>query len=313
MLRRSSLGWPITLAVVMIVLVVLLTVGWVIVTAIGALNAESPGPYWAMLIVGTTFLVLVLVGTVLYLVLSIKEIRFNQRQSNFMDAVTHELKSPIASLKLSLQTLDRRKLSDQQQADFHRFMFQDLERLDSLIDHLLDAARSEKSPADDVWENVDLSAVLQSCVEAARARYNLSEEAIRLTADAATVQARPMDLEILFRNLIDNAVKYSGSAPQVEIEAKLNGQGVVTTIADNGPGIPSGMRRKIFGRFVRLGNELERTKTGTGLGLYIVRTLVKQLKGSIEIQDRGAKSGTLFEVTLPVVHENAEGRIQNAE
>ena len=307
MLRRGSLGWPITLAVVMIVLVVLLTVGWVIVTAIGALNAASPGPYWAMLIVGTTFLLLVLVGTVLYLVLSIKEIRLNQRQSNFMDSVTHELKSPIASLKLYLQTLERRKLSDQQQADFHRFMFEDLERLDSLIDHLLDAARSDKPPADDELENVDLPAVLQSCVEAVRVRYQLPDEAIRLTTDAATIRAQPMDLEILFRNLIDNAVKYSGEGPQVEIDAKLNGQGIVTTIADNGPGIPSEMRRKIFGRFVRLGNELERTQTGTGLGLYIVQTLVKHLKGSIEIQDRGAKPGTLFEVTLPVVREPADG------
>ncbi|HZZ71292.1 MAG TPA: sensor histidine kinase, partial [Pirellulales bacterium] len=88
MLRRSSLGWPITLAVVMIVLVVLLTIGWVIVTVIGALHANSPGVYWAVLAVGTTFLVLVLVGTILYLVLTIKEIRLNQRQSNFVDAVT---------------------------------------------------------------------------------------------------------------------------------------------------------------------------------------------------------------------------------
>ena len=120
MLRRSSLGWPITLAVVMIVLVVLLTVGWIVVTVIGALHTSSPGLYWAVLAVGTTFLVLVLVGTILYLLLTIKEIRLNQRQSNFVDAVTHELKSPIASLKLALQTLDRRKLSEQQQADFHR-------------------------------------------------------------------------------------------------------------------------------------------------------------------------------------------------
>ncbi len=300
MLRRSSLGWPITLAVVMIVLVVALTVGWIVVTVVGALNAASPGVYWASLAVGTTFLLLVLAGTVLYLLLSIKEISLNRRQSNFIDSVTHELKSPIASLKLALQTLDRRKLSDVQQADFHRFMFQDLERLDSLIDHLLDAARLDKPLEEIDLEDVDLSILLNTCVEAARTRYHLNEDAVRLSADVAVVRARPIDLEILFRNLIDNAIKYGGADPKVEIVAKANGTGVVTTIADNGPGIPSSLRRKIFGRFVRLGNELERTKTGTGLGLYIVRTLVKQLKGQINIHDRGHDPGTLFEVTLPI-------------
>ncbi|HZZ70745.1 MAG TPA: HAMP domain-containing sensor histidine kinase, partial [Pirellulales bacterium] len=212
----------------------------------------------------------------------------------------------IASLKLALQSLDRRKLSDQQQADFHRFMFQDLERLDSLIDHLLDAARSEKPVRAAELENVDLPLVLATCVATICGRYHLAEERIRLTVEPAQVRARPIDLEILFRNLIDNAIKYGGPEPQVEIVAVREGPRIVTRIADNGPGIPSGLRRKIFSRFVRLGNELERSKTGTGLGLYIVRTLVKQLRGEIQVHDRGAAAGTLFEVALPLVLEPAE-------
>src|SRR6185369_8079413 len=130
-----------------IVLVVALTVGWVIVSALAALKSEHSGIYWTLLAIGATFLVLVLVGVVLYLVLSVKAIRLNQRQSNFIDAVTHELKSPIASLKLYLQTLTRHHVTAEQQADFQRFMLDDVQRLDRLIDHLLEAARVEQTPS----------------------------------------------------------------------------------------------------------------------------------------------------------------------
>src|SRR5215475_13891545 len=150
---RASYGWPITLAVLMLV--------------------------------GTLFLVLVLVGVVLYLLISIKGIRLNQRQSNFMDSVSHELKSPIASLKLYLQTLSRRTVTEQQQADFYRFMLDDLERLDTLINHLLDAARLEHKPAESEVVDVDLRALLASCAQTSCARYHVPNEAVKL--DAAPV------------------------------------------------------------------------------------------------------------------------------
>ena len=136
MVTRRSLGLPITLGVVMIVLLLALLIGW-IVLSIG---------YWSVLAVGATFLVLVLVGVILYLTIAVKQISLNQRQSNFIDSVTHELKSPIASLKLYLQTLRRRSVTEAQQADFYRFMLDDLDRLDMLINHLLDAARLDHLP-----------------------------------------------------------------------------------------------------------------------------------------------------------------------
>ncbi|HYW80561.1 MAG TPA: ATP-binding protein, partial [Thermoguttaceae bacterium] len=105
-----------------------------------------------------------------------------------------------------------------------------------------------------------------------------------------------------FRNLLDNAVKYAGSPPEVEVSTGRMADGrVVTLISDNGRGIPPKMRRKIFGRFVRLGMELEREKPGTGLGLYIVRTLVRRLRGRIRVNDREGGPGTVFEVELPGV------------
>lgn len=297
MAHRRSLGWPITLGAVMIALLVALIIGWVLLTVAAAHFARY---WWGVLAIGTTFLVLVLVGVVLYLALSVKEINLNQRQSNFIDSVTHELKSPLASLKLYLQTLTRRNVTEVQQADFLRFMLEDVERLDMLINHLLDAARVEQEPNAEEGSAVELGELLEACAATACQRYRVSEDVVSLKLEPATVHGRPIDIEMIFRNLVDNALKYGGDQPRVEIESWLNGRGqVVVRIADNGPGIPAKLRRKIFGRFVRLGTELERSKPGTGLGLFIVRMLVKRLRGSISVRSQTAGPGTVFEVQLP--------------
>ncbi|MCC7086819.1 MAG: HAMP domain-containing histidine kinase [Pirellulales bacterium] len=289
-----------TLGVALIVLVVTLTVGWVIVNVFAAQRTGHPGVFWTVLAIGATLLVLVLVGVVIYLVLTVKAIRLNQRQSNFIDSVTHELKSPIASLKLYLQTMSRHQVSAEQQSDFHCFMLEDLERLDQLIDHLLDAARLEQSPASKELDSVSLSELLTNCARTGCQRYRLPENSVQLSLEPVEVRAPQADLEIVFRNLLDNALKYSGDQPQVEIETHRNGQGrVLTRISDNGPGIPVALRRKIFGRFVRLGSELERKTAGTGLGLYIARNLVRRMGGKIQVHGRSGKRGTVFEVDLP--------------
>lgn len=290
MSRRRSVGWPITLGVVMIVLLAALIIGWILL----ALN------YLAMLAVGTTLLVLVMVGVVLYLTIAVKQISLNQRQSNFIDSVTHELKSPIASLKLYLQTLGRRSMTEAQQADFYRFMLEDLDRLDTLINHLLDAARLDQAPVEQEVADVPLAELLENCAKTVCLRHHLPDEAVTVDVSPSRVRARPLDLEIVFRNLIDNAVKYSGPKPQVTVESWSDGRGsVVTRVSDQGPGIPAKLRRKIFGRFVRLGSELERAQSGTGLGLYIVRTLVRRMRGKISVRGRVPPPGTVFEVELP--------------
>jgi signal transduction histidine kinase len=299
MISRRSLSWPITLGVSMIVLLVALAVGWIIVTARSALAGEHAALYWTLLAVGTTFLVLLLVGVVVYLLLSIKSVRLTQRQSNFIDSVTHELKSPIASLKLYLQTLTRRKVSDEQAEGFHRSMLEDLERLDSLINHLLDAARIEREPVETPLEEVDLTQLIRSIVRTAQQHYHLADNAVELRLNPATLNGRPADLEMLFRNLIDNAIKYSSPQPKVEVDLSAQDGRVTARISDNGPGIPIKLRRKIFGRFVRLGSELERKQAGTGLGLFIVRQLVRRMRGKITVRGRGNQRGTVFEVELP--------------
>ena len=301
MSSRRPLSLPITLAIVMIALLVVLTVGWVLLAVFGAQQADRfAALYWALLSIGTTFILLLLLGVVMYLVLSIKAINLSRRQSNFIDSVTHELKSPIASMKLYLQTLGRHQVSHQEQASFYCFMLEDLERLDHLINQMLDAGRLETGRLNGDVEDVEMSALLCDCAAAVCMSYRVPAATVRVDVEPCIVRARRIDLSIIFRNLIDNAVKYAGGQPQVEVTLRPqpNGQ-AVARISDNGRGIPPRMRRKIFGRFVRLGLELEREKPGTGLGLYIVRTLVRRLRGRIRVRDREAGPGTVFEVQLP--------------
>jgi signal transduction histidine kinase len=301
MWKPRSLGWPITLGVVMIVLLVAILIGWIASLIPIASNAESNAPlYWTLLGVGAGLLVLVLVGVILYLSLSVKEIRLNQRQSNFIDSVTHELKSPIASLKLYLQTLNRRPTTEAQRAEFHRFMLEDVQRLDTLIDHLLDAARLDQTTVPAAPEPLELALLLESCAQTVCSRYQLPASAITVECPPLVVPGQRVEVEMIFRNLFDNAVKYAKGTPRVEVQASAaRGERVVVQIADNGPGIPAKLRRKIFGRFVRLGNELERSRQGTGLGLYIVRTLVKRMLGTVSARDRTDATGTVFVVELP--------------
>jgi two-component system, OmpR family, phosphate regulon sensor histidine kinase PhoR len=301
---RRSLGGPILLGVVLIASIVALGVGWVLVSIAAALGSENAAFYWAVLGVGVALLVLVLVGVIIYLALTLKAIALTQRQSNFIDSVTHELKSPLASLKLYLQTLTRRSVPPQQQADFHRFMLQDVERLDTLIDHLLDAAKTlprrsrrgdAATPLGPVLRQACATAVQRHAIDAGRVRLELPAG----EAEGPNVGGREADLEIIFRNLVDNAVKYSLPEPEVDVVVTRLPKGrVLVSVADNGPGIPPAERQNVFGRFVRLGSELERSASGTGLGLFLVGAIVKQLRGRVTAKGR-APRGTVMEVELP--------------
>ena len=245
-------------------------------------------------------LVTVLAGVIVYFALSVKAIALSQRQSNFIDSVTHELKSPLASLKLYLQTLTRRSVPVERQEEFHRFMLQDVERLDGLIDHLLDAARTlNRRPAatDTVTTIAPLLEQVRSMV---LQRHAVKEESVRIECDPELkVRGREADIEIVFRNLLDNAVKYSLPEPRVEVTAAVERSTVTVRVADNGPGIPLSQRHAVFRRFVRLGSELERSTPGTGLGLFLVRSLVKQLRGKVTAKGRLTGQGSVFEVELP--------------
>jgi two-component system phosphate regulon sensor histidine kinase PhoR len=292
MIRRSSLKWPIILGTTLFVLTAALLVFWII--------WGVATKYWAFLIVGVVFIALILIGVTLYLILSIKEVRLTQRQANFIDAVTHELKSPIASLKLYLQTMDMWEVDPDQQREFHRFMLEDVQRLDGLIDDLLEAAKLDHRQREESTEDIDPVALLRTCLDALQRRYDFGPEAIQISSVPCVIRGRPHDLEMILVNLLDNAAKYGGDPRQLLVQVLSRNKGrVLLRISDNGAGVPSDMRRKIFNRFVRGGSELERRTKGTGLGLFLVRELVARMKGRIAVIGRGPLGGATFELDLP--------------
>ena len=290
---RMTIGLPITLSVVLMTLIVTLMVFWIV------LLAHSQG--WSALIIGVVVFAIVLVGLSFYLFLMIKEMRLNQRQANFIDSVTHELKSPIASLRLYLETLEMRALDEQQRTKFYRVMEEELERLDHLITQLLEVGRIDAIGLQSDPEEISLETMLRKCGAAACAHHKKDEsQTIVYDCQPTVVFARPLVLETVFRNLLDNAIKYAGEPPKVEVHVRCGERGrIVIRIVDNGQGVPPELRTRIFRMFFRAGSELTRRQKGTGLGLYIVHVLVKQLHGRVSVHDRPGASGSVFEVELP--------------
>lgn len=291
--KRSHLKLPIWTSVVLASLNITLMV--VLIVLLYEKNA------WPALILGAIALGISLFGITFYSFLTIKEIQLNRRQSNFVDSVTHELKTPIAALRLYLDTLLLRDLDKENRMEFYHTMDTELERLDQLINQLLEVGRLDAIGSQSDPEHINLESLLRSCAELAcrQHKYNLNDVC---TFDVApiTLNARQMLLEMIFRNLIDNAVKYGSDPPKVEIVAMARGRDrIVVRIRDFGKGIPNEQRQSVFQMFFRGNDELQRTRKGTGLGLYIVKTLVSIMKGRIHIVDAHDGPGSVFEIVLP--------------
>jgi two-component system, OmpR family, phosphate regulon sensor histidine kinase PhoR len=298
-MERRSLKLPITLGVVLIVLVLLLTTGWVLLNVFWAIQDPAPHMYWLLLTVGAICFLLVLIGIIIYLVLSIKVINSTARQANFIDAVTHELKTPIASLKLLLQTLNRQDVSDDERKEFYRLMLVDAQRLDTMINQVLAAARLDQPINQEQIGNVCLRTLLASIIS----DYQVTHPSTTFEVDIADclVRAPESELRILVNNLVSNAIKYGGLPPHVQITSRFRpeNQEVQLLIKDNGKGIALRDRTRIFQRFVRLENELERRQKGTGLGLFLVKTITNRLRGNVRVLKSDSRHGTTFEVCLP--------------
>jgi len=291
--KRRSLHLPITLSVALLTLNVTLMICWIVILARQF--------YWSALAVGTVAFSLMIVGIAIYLVLTIKEVRLNQRQANFVDSVTHELKSPIASLKLYLETLSMREMEDEKRHHFYEVMEDELDRLDRLINQLLEVGRLDAIGHESEEERILLDELLQDCAKSAAAHQKVDAETVfTFELEPLRIQSRQLLLEMIFRNLLDNAIKYGGDPPSVHVALFHNAKNqIVVRIHDRGEGIPSEQHKKVFQIFYRGGDELERRTKGTGLGLYIVRTLVYLLKGKITIESGENEHGTVFEVQLP--------------
>jgi len=297
--RRPSV--PIAVAVVLVVITIALTVGWQILVAreTGAFLEGFAPVHWALVIVGSLFFAAIITATILLAAWLVREIRDNQRQRNFIDAVTHELHTPLASLRLYLETLQGQDLSDEKRDEFLGVMTDDLLRLQRTIDQILNAARSEvrRSPR----EPINLLELLDECVLEARERHDLSDEDVRLEQPtSALVRGDREQLRLAFRNLIENAIHYAGTRIRVDVKVRaVSLRRVEVEVADQGVGIPPSALGRIFLRFQRLSPDAFTTRGGLGLGLYIVRNVVRAHGGSVRAESEGPGSGSRFIVTLP--------------
>jgi len=291
--KKRSLHLPITLSVALLTLNVTLMICWIVILA--------RQNYWSALAVGTLAFSLMIVGFSIYLVLTIKEVKLNQRQANFLDSVTHELKSPIASLKLYLETLSMREMEEAKRRHFYDVMENELDRLDGLINQLLEVGRLDAIGHESEEERILLDELIRDCATSAAVHQKVNLDSVfSFELEPLRIQSRRLVLEMIFRNLLDNAIKYGGTPPQVYVRLFRDEKNrVIARITDRGDGISADQRNKIFRIFYRGGNELERRTKGTGLGLYIVRTLVYLLKGRVSVQSGEDERGTVFEIQLP--------------
>ena len=302
MAARRSIGTPLVIGVVLTVLAVTLAVGWQILVVSDArpVAAELTTLDWLLLVLGTVFFVLIIVGLVLLCAWLVREMRLNQRQRAFLDAVTHEMKTPLASLRLHLDTLERHDPDPERRRQFLGRMNEDLDRLNRTVDHVLRTARVEERQPRPLSERIELSALLAECIADIRKRHHLPDQAVRLGVEGSSeVRGDANELSVVFRNLLDNAVRYSRAPVEVRVGVSNTADGRVRVeIADRGIGIAPRELRKIFQRFYRAGRDVQRKAVGLGLGLFIVRNLVRRHGGRVVALSEGAGQGSRFLVTL---------------
>jgi len=303
MSRRSTVG-PLTIAIVLMLLLVTLAVGWQVLVWSDRPD-ESPAlqpSEWLLLVLGSLFFLVVMIGLVWMCAWLVREMRLNQRQRSFLDAVTHEMKTPLASFRLSLDTLLRHDPEPDRRAEFLARMREDLDRLEGTVEQVLSAARAEELRKVVLGGCVDLVSLIRQCIREVLERHRLPEDAVSLEAhDSSPVRGDPAELTLVFANLLENAVKYSTAPVDVRVEVSAAREGrVQIAIADRGIGIPQGELRKIFQRFYRVGRDVQRQAAGLGLGLFVVRNLVRRHGGRVVASSEGAGRGSRFVVTLRV-------------
>ena len=296
-----SISVPIVLSAITVLMTVALLIGWVLVISETLpLTRAFTGNRW-LLAGGVISFVLVVSVLVLFSVSLVREILEGRRQQVFIDSVTHELKSPLASINLCLETLGRPGLSPGQQADLHEMMASDVERLTVFVDDILQASRVANRRRSQTWTVADVTRLLKSSMDSIRRRYHLDEGVFELSApDKIEIFTDPTALETVFKNLLDNAVKYSSGAPQVRVAVtRLESGHLGIEVQDQGIGIEHSQLKRIFKRFHRAPDPKVNERSGSGLGLHVVQQLLKNLGGRIRAESDGPGTGTTFRIRLP--------------
>jgi two-component system sensor histidine kinase SenX3 len=292
--RRKSIAFFITLGACLVALAIALYVGWIL------LNWRQV----ALLVFGIIFFTVIIVGVVLNTTFLIREIKRNEQHDAFINAVTHELKTPLASIRLYLETLKTRKVDEKQRENFYEIMLADSDRLLHTVEQVLRAGQAGHKRRRLSHTTVDLGELVRECLDLTRVQYNLAPESVRLdesmNGDRVRVAGDAHELRAAVSNLLDNAIKYSDKEIHISVEvAPLDEKRVAVRIADRGIGIPRGQLKRIFKRFYRApGHFMARVK-GTGLGLFIVHSIVERHGGKVFAESEGAGRGSTFTIELP--------------
>jgi two-component system, OmpR family, sensor histidine kinase SenX3 len=254
-----------------------------------------------LLFFGVVFFIAIILGMILNTGFLLREIRRNEQHDSFINAVTHEMKTPIASIRLYLETLQRREMSEAQRQEFYRSMLEDTSRLAGTINQVLKAGEVGYGRAAQHRANVDLAALVSECVDLARARHHLPQDSIKLepvNGQPTGVNADAEELRIAVGNILDNAVKYSNGPVDVAVKiASPDERHLALRVRDEGVGIPPQELKRVFKRFYRVPGR--RHVKGTGLGLFIVRSIARAHGGRVSIESEGEGRGTTVVLELP--------------
>ena len=294
--RRKSVAFFVTLGACLVALAVALSVGWII------LNLRQV----VFLVLGIVFFDLLIFGLIVNTTFLIREIRRNEQHDAFINAVTHELKTPVASIRLYLETLKTRDVDAQQREEFYDIMLADSDRLLKTVEQVLRAGRMRHRGRRIAKSAINLNDIVRECLELARVRYGLNETHLMYTespeASNARVSGDVEELRAAFANLLDNAVKYSDDDVRVVVSVSApDDKRVTVSVADRGIGIPQPQLKRIFERFYRVPGRFMARVKGTGLGLFIVKSVVRKHGGRVYAESAGPGHGSTFTIQLPRV------------
>jgi signal transduction histidine kinase len=289
--RRKSTIFFLVLGICLIILAVALNVSWIL------LNLEKV----VLLVLGVIFFAIIITGLVLNTTFLLREIKRNEQQDAFLNSVTHELKTPIASIRLYLETLKTRDVNEEKRQDFYDIMLKDSDRLLNTVEQVLQASRTRDEKKLTNAADINLTNLLQDSIEQIRSRYNFDENVISFVkADDYNIIGDANELQTVFANLLDNAVKYSDKEVNISVEVTdFDEKYAEIQIKDIGVGIAKPQLKRIFKRFYRIPSLATQKAKGTGLGLFIVQFIVKKHGGKIFAESLGEGFGTIFHVKLP--------------
>jgi two-component system, OmpR family, sensor histidine kinase SenX3 len=291
--RRRQVIFFTVFGICLVAIAVTLNVSWIVLN-------------WRMgvlAIFGVILFLLIIAGMVLNTIFLVREIRRNEQHDSFLNAVTHELKTPVASIRLYLQTLQTRELDADKRREFYRIMLEDSDRLLHTIEQVLRAGSARSRFRRESRSRVDLGDVAKECVELARVRFHLDDKSLAFenhAAGAAVVLGHVDELKAAVWNLIDNAIKYSSSDIRVKVELEqLGDDRVAVRVTDSGIGISSTELKRIFRRFYRTPALAAVRTKGSGLGLFIVRSVARNHGGRAFAESAGAGQGSRLTIWLP--------------